>query len=430
MNVTLSRAIEECRVCHSRNLENILTLGELYVSDFFVDSDKHLAGKAPLELVLCNASNGGCGLLQLRHTVNPELLYRTYWYRSGTNITMVEELTAITARIQEMVPLRSGDYVIDIGANDGTLLRSYDIAGLRTIGFEPSKNLAVYNAVGTTQIISNFFSYALWNTALPSAKAKVITAIAMFYDLDDPNAFVTDVERCLDDEGIFIIQMSYLPTMLEKNNFDNICHEHLEYYSLLSLEQLLHRHGLKVCDVELNEVNGGSYRVYIRKNGWRAADGNARQAQKHVEELRQYETSLSLNQRDVYDQFAARIENIKKQVKEFIENEHQRGKKIYVYGASTKGNTLLQYFGIDHRYIIAAAERNPDKWGLKTVGTGIPIISEERARTEKPDYFLILPWHFLHDFIDREREYLASGGKFIVPLPEFRIIDSASASPL
>ncbi len=243
----------------------------------------------------------------------------------------------------------------------------------------------------------------------------------MFYDLDEPNKFVSDIVQCLDKDGVWIIQMSYLPLMLETNAFDNICHEHLEYYSLLSLENLLKRHNLEVFDIELNDVNGGSFRVYVKHAGSRRING-AKGAQERLVRQRGYELKLGLNNKKIYEEFSSRVESIKDKLTSFIKNEVAKGKKVYVYGASTKGNTLLQYFGLDVSIINAAAERNPYKLGKKTVGTMIPIISEERARAENPDYFLILPWHFLKEFINREEAYLRSGGKFIVPLPEFKII--------
>ena len=322
-----------------------------------------------------------------------------------------------------MIDLKDGDYVMDIGVNDGTLLRGYKTIGLNCTGFEPARNLEKFNSVGTKKIINNFFNYEDWRKEFGDIRAKGITAIAMFYDLDDPNKFVSDIVRCLDKEGIFIIQMAYLPSMLLKNMFDNICHEHLEYYSLLSLENLLKRHGLGVFDVELNDINGGSFRIYIRHQGGGESIKIPEGARERINNLRESEKNLGLNDKKIYDDFAERVETIKKDVFNFIKNEVEGGKRVYVYGASTKGNTLLQYFNLDNSLIAAAAERNSTKWGKKTVGTNIPIISEEQARAEKPDYFLILPWHFLKEFKEREAEYLKGGGKFIIPLPKFEIID-------
>ena len=418
----ISRIINSCRVCGFKKLTPILSIGDLYISDFLEESEESEAEKAPLELILCNESDGGCGLLQLKHTVSNEVMYRRYWYLSGTNKTMTDELNGIAAKVESLINFKTEDFVIDIGANDGTLLRGYKFSGLNLIGFEPAKNLGKYNSVGTTKIINDFFNYEAWQKEFDGVKAKVITAIAMFYDLDEPNKFVSDVAKCLDKDGVFIIQMAYLPSMLFKNMFDNICHEHLEYYSLLSLENLLKRHNLEVFDVELNDINGGSFRIYIKHKDGGQSIKISEGAQQRIDNLKRNEEKLELNDKKIYEDFAERVEKIKKEVFDFIKGEVEKGKKVYVYGASTKGNTLLQYFNLDNSLIKAAAERNSVKWGKKTVGTNIPIISEEQARAEKPDYFLILPWHFLKEFKEREAEYLKSGGKFIIPLPEFKVI--------
>lgn len=360
-------------------------------------------------------------MVQLRHTVSAEIMYRNYWYRSGMNKTMSDELASIAAAAESLVDISHRDYVIDIGANDGTLLRSYR-KKVRRVGFEPARNLMKYAREGTTEIINDFFDFSHWKERFGRAKAKVITAIAMFYDLEDPNIFVADVRRCLHKDGVFIIQMSYLPSMLTQNAFDNVCHEHVLYYSLSSLEYLLSRHDLEVFDVELNDVNGGSFRTYIRHTNGGENIRIPRGASKRVRDLRRHEEILRLHDRKVYDQFVKRVYGLRDRLTSFIKEEVAKGKKIYVYGASTKGNTLLQFFGLDYKLIKAAAERNPDKWGTKTVGTQIPIISEEQARREKPDYFLVLPWHFLEEFIEREQRFLRQGGKFIAPLPTFKII--------
>jgi len=404
------------------NLTPILSLGDFYVSDFLTDEEKGESVKAPLELVFCGPKNGGCGLLQLRHTVSHEAMYRNYWYRSGMNKTMTDELVGIAAKMESLMNLSSGDFIIDIGANDGTLLRGYTKEGLNLIGYEPAKNLKQYNDIGTTHVFEDMFNFESWEKKFGKAKAKVITAIAMFYDLEDPNVFINDISRCLDNDGIFVIQMSYLPLMLATNELGNICHEHLEYYSLFSLENLLSRHGLKVIDVELNDINGGSFRVYIGHENASVRTSISMVSAIRVAALREYENKLGLNDKKVYEDFVERVNTIKDKVVSFVKKEIGNGKKVYVYGASTKGNTVLQYFGLDSSTITAAAERNPDKWGKKTVGTMVPIISEEQARSENPDYFLVLPWHFLKEFTAREKKFFDKGGHFIVPFPEVLLI--------
>jgi len=419
MKNKISKTIKTCRVCGSKKLVHILSLGRIYVSNFLdAEQDnppKYL--KQPLELVLCDTAEGGCGLVQLRHTFSAELLYRNYWYRSGVNRSMIEAMADIASQAEKIAKPQKGDYIIDIGSNDATLFRFYKTNGLHLIGFEPAANLIPYakKIYPSGAYINDFFSFKAWQKKYGNKKAKIITAIAMFYDLENPNKFIADIVKCLDEKGVFIIQMSYLPCMLQQNVFDNICHEHLEYYSLKSLSNLLKRHNLEIFDLELNDVNGGSYRTYIQHKGYRPINNRVRKLEK-------FEDRLKLTNLKTYKDFALRVISIKRKSYNFIKNETQKGKRVYIYGASTKGNTLLQFFNLDSRLIKAAAERNPDKWGKKTVGTLIPITSEEQARKEKPDYFLILPWHFLKEFLIREKDYLKAGGKFIVPLPSFKII--------
>ena len=395
----------------------------MYVVDFLGVGEEGRTFKAPLELILCNTEKGGCGLVQLRHTVSHESMYRNYWYRSGTNKTMTDELRGIAAKVESLIKLSPEDYVIDIGANDGTLLRSYTTPGVNLIGFEPAKNLQEHNNVGTTKVFEDFFNAAAWKAAFGGVKAKAITAIAMFYDLEDPNAFMKDIAECLADDGVFIVQMSYLPLMLATNEVGNICHEHVEYYSLKPLEKLVKQNGMEIFDVELNDINGGSFRIYMKHTGKRGEGVRVPiGADIRVASLRLYEEKLGLDKPGVHQEFVKRVDGIKKDTVDFIKAEKAKGKKIYIYGASTKGVTVLQYFGIDSTMIDAAAERNPGKWGKKIVGAEIPIISEEQARAKKPDYFLVLPWHFLKEFLAREQEFLDRGGKFIVPFPEFKVI--------
>jgi NDP-4-keto-2,6-dideoxyhexose 3-C-methyltransferase len=411
-----------CRVCDS-SIEPILSLGMQYVSNF-LSPEQPDGPTAPLELVLCSQ----CRLLQLKHTVPAEDMYKNYWYRSGTNQSMQNALTDIARKAEELIHLSSGDSVLDIGCNDGTLLSSYRTRGIYKVGFDPAENLAVFSWKSADKVMVGFFDADafLKDTDLQSIRPKIVTSIAMFYDLEDPNRFVADIKRVMHPQGLWIVQMSYLPLMLKQNDFGNICHEHLEYYSLQAFEFLLKRHDFVLADVELNDVNGGSFRAYIRN---RDADltvfGDAayrQQAIDRVRALRAKEAEMKLDQLKPYREFADRVQQIRREVSNFVKEQVRHNKKVYVYGASTKGNTMLQYFGLDSTLISAAAERNPDKWGKVTVGTRIPIVSEAAARAAKPDYFLVLPWHFIEEFTARERDYLSCVGKFIVPLPQFSII--------
>lgn len=264
-------------------------------------------------------------------------------------------------------------------------------------------------------MINDFFNYDSYEKVIGNKKADIVTAISSFYDMEEPNAFVSDVAKILDEKGVFVIQQNYLVKMLTQNAFDNIVHEHLEYYSLLSLQNLLKRHSLEVFDLELRELNGGSFRTYIGFEGKRPISIK-------VYEQMELEKLIGLQRKKIYTDFAKRIRQNKKEVYAFIKKQVEEGRKIYVYGASTRGNSLLQYFDLDNKLIEKAVERNPEKWGAKIASVGIPIISEEQARAEKPDYMLVLPWFFKEEFLKREKVYLKSGGHFIFPLPKIEII--------
>ena len=393
-----------CRLCKSSDLHDVLSLGDQYINDFVPQERIGKGLKAPLELVRCD----NCTLLQLRHTAPQELLFsRYYWYRSGVTDTMRRALREITKAVENMMPLKPGDVVLDIGANDGTLLAAYSADGIKRVGCEPANNLVDALRKNTDYVMHDFWNYERYlelAQAWGFGKAKVITAIGMFYDLEDPNKFIRDAQKELAEGGIFIAQLMCLQSMLDKNDLGNIVHEHLEYYSLASLKYLFENNGLEIFKIEENDVNGGSYRIFARH--YRG-------------------TGLKLDDHITLDDilaFADRIKDSRDRCVAFIKKEVANGKRIYIYGASTKGNVILQYYGLDHTLITAAAERSPEKWGKYTIGSWIPIVSEEEARKAQPDYFLVLPWAFFDEFYDREKEWRERGGKFIVPLPTFRVV--------
>jgi NDP-4-keto-2,6-dideoxyhexose 3-C-methyltransferase len=406
---TLAIPTTKCRLCASQNLARVLSLGDQYVSDFVTAAGHH--PKSPLELIRCK----DCGLVQLRHTFPRTNLYRHYWYRSGISGTMREALANVALKAFQVAQPSSGQIVIDTGCNDGTLLRTYPKTGIKLVGFEPAENLVEDARQGTHWIFNDFFRADSFREKFAHEKAKIITSVAMFYDLEDPNMFVGDIAKCLASDGVWVVQQNYLATMLQKNGFDNIGHEHLEYYSLNTMEKLLARHGLEIFDAETNDVNGGSFRTYASHRGKYAI-------QESVRRMRQTEEQLQLKNSEVYRTFAANIRKIKSHLTRLITKEVKNGKTVYVYGASNRGNTILQYCGLDYRLIKKATDANSEKWGLTTVGTKIPIVSKEEARRDRPDYFLILPHHFLEEIEREEKSYLDHGGRFIVPLPEVRVI--------
>ncbi len=416
-----------CRVS-GEPLVPLFTLGSLFVSDFIPPNEIQKSDDAKVELKMMLAPKSG--LVQLAHTAPSDEMYRRYWYRSGTNATMKKELQAIAERARELARPGADDVWVDIGCNDGTLL-SFVPKEVTRVGFDPANNtfMEAESRKHADEIVVDYFTfdnYKKTDAGSAGKRAKVVTSIAMFYDLEDPNTFVDDVKNVLDDEGLWIIQMSYLPLMLEQLAFDNICHEHLEYYSLSSLKYLLDRHDMHIVDCEMNDVNGGSYRIYIRKGTatpQKFATAPYRDvANMRVAQMLEYEKTLNLTDPKTYENFFKKIEKLRLETVAFIKAEKEKGKKIWGYGASTKGNTLLQWYGLDKNLIDAIAERAEIKYNHRTVGTDIPILPEADMRKAKPDYLLILPWHFIYEFQQREQEYLKNGGKFILPCPRFEVI--------
>jgi NDP-4-keto-2,6-dideoxyhexose 3-C-methyltransferase len=408
----LFHEIAGCRICRSRDLVPVIDLGRQALTGRFPAKTEPDPPSAPLVVVRCTH----CGLVQLRYSVDAgELFAEDYGYRSGINATMRDHLAAIVARVVERGNLKSGDTVLDIGCNDGTLLTAYQEPGLFRVGIDPLAEMFRPGYRADLEVHTGFFTAGTYISASGRPTARAITSIAMFYDLEDPGAFVSDVAAVLAADGIWVLEQSYLPSMLEQNSFDTICHEHLEYYSLAQIDRLARAHGLRVFDVGLNGINGGSFQVWVCHEGAGYSTDRAR-----IGAIAEREQKLALMSEEPYASFRLRVSSIGDRLRAFIQTEASRGKKIYVYGASTKGNVLLQHFGLDASLIRACADKNPIKWGRRTPGTSIPIISEDAARADA-DYFLVLPWSFKDEFLARESAFRARGGRFIFPLPEIEM---------
>lgn len=409
---------QTCRVCGSRALTKVNDLGEQYLQGSFVRPGKEMppTRRIPLALVRCDPTRDehACGLLQLSHTTPSEILYAAYWYRSGTNTTMRQHLTSIA---EEAASFTAGDTarVLDIGCNDGTLLDAYPETFVK-FGIDPS-DLASEVSEGITVIRDTFPSEAL--RASTSEPFDIITAIAMFYDLEDPVRFVSAVKEWLAPEGVWIFEMSYMPLMLEMNAYDTICHEHLEYYSLAVLDNIMDRADMKIVQVGINDTNGGSIRCHATHKTNLRWDSAQQAASLSI--LKQREFDLELDTDRPYRNFQERIDTHRDELRNLLVKLKRAGKIIHIYGASTKGNTILQWCGIDASLIDMAADRNPDKHGARTLGTDIPIVSEVESRSLRPDYYLVLPWHFRKEFVERERAILDGGTKMIFPLPQVEV---------
>jgi hypothetical protein len=393
--------IKNCRVCGSSEMTTVLSLGEQYLTGVFPKSINERITKGPLDLNFCNS----CNLLQMKHSYSLDEMYGdNYGYRSGLNDSMVRHLQQKIRSLELLAKPTSDELVIDIGSNDATSLKAYK-GKQRKVGIDPTGNKFKEYYPDDIALIPDFFSAAVFNKLFPNDKAKIITSISMFYDLEKPIDFVTDIGAVLADDGIWHFEQSYMPSMLRTNSYDTICHEHLE------------RCGLRLLDVQMNAINGGSFAVTACK---KSASYNSNLPV--INWLLNQEEEMGLGTLMPYKDFEGRVYRHRKNLRDLIEALVADGKKVIGYGASTKGNVLLQFCGLTTKHITCIAEVNEEKFGAFTPGTNIPIVSEKEARAMKPDYFLVFPWHFKHGILEREKEFSALGGKFIFPLPEIEIV--------
>jgi NDP-4-keto-2,6-dideoxyhexose 3-C-methyltransferase len=389
-------------------------LGDLASCGAFPTTAQPAPPVAPLTLVQCES----CGLVQLAHNFDGDDLFRqSYGYRSGINESMVSHLREIASNVMYRANFKPGDIMLDIGSNDGTSLSFYRQAkDIRRIGIDPTiNNFKSYYEPGI-ETLGDFFTAKNFSGIAGNDKAKAITSISMLYDLPDPNSFVEDIASVLAPDGLWVFEQSYLPLMVERGSFDTICHEHLEYYGMHQITLLLRRHNLRAFDVRVNDVNGGSFQIWAcHAEGPYATNAAAIDLLLRKESLEGYLGPQPLKA------LRESTEAARKKTLAFLDHCVQSGKLVHGYGASTKGNTLLQHFGVTPRLLPAIADRNADKHGARTPGTLIPIISEEESRSAMPDYYFVLPWHFRDGFIAREKAFIERGGKFVFPLPHFEI---------
>lgn len=408
------------------NMQKLLEIGSYYVSDFLKQNENSSERKKySLDLYLDDKL--GAARLSKDDLAPASSMWGKYWYRSGTNATMTNELKGIVNEVCSRVNLKDGDIWLDIACNDGTLLKAIP-DNLKKVGIDPCDDSFYAESSKHGEVIQDYFSEAAWKrTSVADKKAKVITCIAMFYDLDNPHPFVADLGSVLDEDGILVLQMSYTPLMVKQMAFDNICHEHVYYYDLTSIQTLFQQHGFRIVDCSLNDTNGGSFRIYLQKvNANVSSFGSAPLrdvCNMRVHSILNYEKNeLNIRDPQVWKEFAKQLNDLKTKVVQFVDGAIANGKSVYGYGASTKGNTLLQHFGLDHTKIKAIAERSPYKFGMKTVGSEIPIVSEAEMREANPNYLLVLPWHFIDEFERREQGYINAGGALVLPCPQFKII--------
>jgi len=412
--MSLFRISTSCRICAGTYLVEVMSFGDQYLASSFVKSNEEhpLADiRIPLTVMLCN----DCAALQLRESVNSELLYKHYFYRSGTNPLMRAALQDIVEEVLQRVKTLPGDAVLDIGCNDCTMLACFP-KELRRVGVDPANNIDRSGLDPSIHLVNDYFSLPGALAASQQSLYKIVTSVAMFYALDDPNGVAASVKSLLAPDGLWCLQVTYLPALLRNLNFYDICHEHLLYYSLGTMQRLMERNGLRVLDASTNEVNGGSLRIYVTH-----AEPAGPQTSR-VQALLGEEVKLGLDKAATYREYFGRIAGLKDKVLTYLRKEAGRGRLVIGLGASTKGNVLLQFFGIDKTLLPYISERNPDKVSLRTLGTDIELISEERARELNPSCMLVLIWFFKDEIVRRERAYLERGGALLFPMPYCHVV--------
>jgi len=412
------KEIKKCRVCGSPNLELVFDLGIQSLTGVFPKRKNQKITQGPIQLVRCSGQNT-CGLVQLKQSYDMEEMYGlNYGYRSGLNASMVSHLHSKVHKILRSNLLSDGDLIIDIGSNDGTTLRSYPPGHFKLIGVDPTGVKFAHYYPSDISLISDFFSGEIIKRNFGSIKARVITSFSMFYDLEDPITFAKEVESVLDDNGVWVLEQSYLPSMLKNNSFDTICHEHLEFYGLKQIIWIVEEAGLCVKDLEFNEINGGSFSIEVVKKGSKHLLNKNK-----IEQVLKNEQSLGLEDGSAFIDFRKQITEEKEKLLNLLGKLKKDNKKVVGLGASTKGNVLLQYCEIGPDLLSCIAEVNKDKFGCYTPNTLIPLVDEKTVLKSNPDYFLVLPWHFKPYFLNSKK---LAGHKLIFPLPKLEVLDVPS----
>ena len=417
--ITAPQKITACRVFGNTEFVPCVSIGEQYLSSVFPTSldYENSVPRWPLDLVMCRKKGEAtCGLVQLAHKIDLTAMYDAYPYTSSTNSSMAGILKSVADDGRAVWKKEESDVILDIGGNDGTLLSFFKEEPVSLVSIDPAKNVQSLLKSPNYTSVADFFSEKVFRT-VANKNAKLIFSVAMFYHLDDPMGFTREVARCLDDDGVWIIQMAYLPAMLRTNMYDNIVHEHNGYYGAQHMRWIMEQAGLEVFDVSLNVVYGGSFRIFVKRKG------NPRfPLTERYQAILKDELAQGIFEPETYRQFDAHIKKTRDDLRALCESLKNAGKTIWIYCASTKGNTILQYCGLGKEYFVAAADSNPFKVGKYIIGSDVPIKSEAEMRAARPDYLLALPYSFVDAFMKREAELVAQGTKFIVPLPEVKVL--------
>lgn len=414
------RCISECRICKNTALIEVLDLGVQALTGVFPRTRAQEVTAGPLRLVKCTGDDAVCGLLQLQHTYDLGELYGdNYGYRSGLNASMVAHLHRKVRRILDRVRLPEDALIVDIGSNDSTTLQAYPARGCTLAGIDPTGNKFREFYPPHIRLIPDFFAATTIQQHFPTRKATVITSFSMFYDLEEPLTFMKEVAEVLDDEGVWVLEQSYMPTMLRMNSYDTVCHEHLEYYALKQIKWMTDRTDLKIIDVEFNDINGGSFSLMVAKRGSNYPESP------DVERILEDEARAGLHTLQPFQEFARSVAANRAKLRAFVEEAKRFGKSICALGASTKGNVLLQYCNLTTGDISRVGEVNPDKFEAFTPGTLLPIVSEDEVLAMQPDYLLVLPWHFRDFFLEHDRFV---DRNLLFPLPQLELVRTTSGN--
>jgi ubiquinone/menaquinone biosynthesis C-methylase UbiE len=411
--------ISKCRICGSTALDKVLDLGNQALTGRFPRPDEPDPLTGPLELAWCRAESGdACGLLQIRHSYPPEQMYgSSYGYRSSNNATMVEHLHNKVTNLIALARPQPGERVLDIGCNDGTTLKFYDGMDLDRIGIDPSSGRFAREFPADIRLIVDFFSAARIRQEVGEGKFKIVTSIAMFYDLEDPLSFMREIASLLAPDGVWEFEQHYLVEMLRRCAYDSVCHEHISYYGLRQIKWMTDRAGLKIIAISTNDINGGSIAIIAARE-----EAPYPEAKERIAQFLEEEAAMGLHTLQAYLDFAKRVAAHRTALRQFLSRAREAGKLVVGYGASTKGNVILQYCNVTERELPIIAEKYPAKYGLVTPGTRIPIVSEAAAYARKPDYMLVMPWYFRDEIIRRERAYVEGGGTLVFVLPSLEQI--------
>jgi len=410
----MNPSLKNCRSCNSSNIEDVFDLGEQVLTGVFRSESLDDISSFPVALVACN----DCRLVQMKYSYSLDEMYNDgYGYQSGLTTYMSQHLKGILSFASDLVNKNEGDNILDIGCNDGTLLNHYPKNLYNLIGIDPVAKKYLDRYPENAKVVTDFFTMESYYS-VTSSKAKIVTSISMFYDLEEPVKFAKDIASVLSDDGVWVFEQSYLPAMLRTNSYDTICHEHYEFYSLTAIQHILDKAGMKIVDASQNEVNGGSVRLAAVHKNSKLASLVSPEALWLIEQ----EKNVDIFSNQPWVDFQKNVDRHKLDLVNLLTELKKSGKTVIGYGASTKGNVILQYCGIGPDLLPFIGDITPSKDGLFTPGSKIPIISIEKAKAMNPDYFLVLPWGFRGDIILREKETIAKGTKFIFPLPFVEIV--------